>query len=64
MFFCFQIGQHLEIIAQRQGGMARLGSQEAVIKAAAIADAVALRIEGQAGHQHQSCFIVAIDLSS
>ena len=44
---------NLKIIAQGHGGMAGLPGQKFVIEPAAVADAVALGVKGQAGHQHQ-----------
>ena len=54
-----QMGQHLEFVAQGQGGMIRLCCQELVVETAAVAAAMALGIEGQAGHQHQRGGIVS-----
>ena len=49
MLLGFQLGQQLELVAQSQRGMIWLRCQEFVIKAPAVADPVALRIEGQTG---------------
>ena len=58
MFLRVKHGQHLKFIAQGQGGVVRLRGEEFVVEAAAVADAVTLRVEGQAGHQHQRGGIV------
>ena len=49
---------HLEAVAQGQGGMVGLLGQEPVVEAAAVADPVTLGVEGQTGHQHQGGLVV------
>ena len=52
------MGQHLELVAQGEGGMTRLCFQELIVKAAAVADPVSFRVEGQTGHQNQCGHII------
>ena len=55
-----QMGKHLEPVTQRQRHVLRVGGEIFVVKAPAIAAAMALRVKGEARHEHERRLVVGL----
>ena len=51
--------EHLEIVAQRQRHMLPVCGEVLVVKPAAVAAAVPVRVKGEAGHEHERGLIIS-----